>query len=506
MITNSDISYIIVQSGGKGTRLGHYTHNKPKCLVPVNDTPMIVNTLKVFKDKKVIIIGDHLFDVLESYLNTFCKEFDYTLINTDEVGTAAGLKDAVNLIPENEPFILTWSDLFFEKEQVFDFDTDLLVGLSNTFKCRWRLKDNKFENIESYTEGVSGFFAFKDKTKFENIKTDKSLVRGFLTDNYSEKDISSFYNHDCFEVGDIEKYEELLRNKVNHRYFNQVEVVGDKVYKKCIDSKYDSVFDNERNWYKFVEHKFNRIPKIYSIDPLVMQKIDGNHLWEVSENKKEIIENYCDTLHELHSIDTKTTFGQDCEDVYYTKSVSRIEEVKNIIKFIDNPTIRINGKDCLNPFVHLPDFKLSLENVLYTSEYNSIHGDPTFSNTLVDSDNQIWLIDPRGVFGKTLIYGDCRYDWAKFYYSAIGNYDSINSKKFKVNIVDSEVELSIQSNGYEEYSDLIIERSQIKKQDIELIHSSIWLSLTGYVKEDIDSVLFSFYKGCELWNKAIGQI
>ena len=38
---NDDVKYVIVQAGGKGTRMGHYTQNRPKCLVPVNDLSLI---------------------------------------------------------------------------------------------------------------------------------------------------------------------------------------------------------------------------------------------------------------------------------------------------------------------------------------------------------------------------------------------------------------------------------------------------------------------------------
>lgn len=36
-----NISYIIVQAGGKGSRLETLTANKPKALVPINNLPMI---------------------------------------------------------------------------------------------------------------------------------------------------------------------------------------------------------------------------------------------------------------------------------------------------------------------------------------------------------------------------------------------------------------------------------------------------------------------------------
>ena len=200
MIIDDDVKYVIVQAGGKGTRMGQYAQNRPKCLVPIDDIPMIINTLNIYKDKEVIIIADHLSDVLENYLKTFYKRDNYRLVRTTESGTAGGLNEAVSFIPDDEPFILTWADLFFETAQRFFFVEDLLVGLSNTFKCRWSLDGSKFVNESSTTKGVAGFFAFKDKYRFKNLTLDKSLVRGFLSDEYTAGEIGSFYLSGCFEV------------------------------------------------------------------------------------------------------------------------------------------------------------------------------------------------------------------------------------------------------------------------------------------------------------------
>lgn len=501
MIKSQNIKYVIVQSGGKGTRMGHYAQNRPKCLVPVNSVPMIVNTMNVYKDKKVIIIGDHLVDVLDSYLESFCKDYDYKIIRTEEKGTAAGLTKAVSYIPEGEPFILTWSDLFFEKEQHFILETELLVGLSNTFKCRWKYED-QFINESSTTCGVSGFFVFWDKSKFDNISTDKSLVRGFLTDYYAKKNISTFYNHDCFEVGDKDKYEEILSQRPNYRYFNKVDIIDDIVYKRCIDPKYNSVHQNEKEWYKFVGDRYKRIPKVYSSNPLILQKINGKHLWEVDQRKSEIIENYCNALDSLHNIDTIDANPGECMQVYFSKAYQRVAEVSKIIPFFNRPYININGKDCQNPIYDLSYFEDVISSICNIKKYNVIHGDCTFSNTLVDNNCQIWMIDPRGAFGNTQIYGDKRYDWAKFYYSVSGNYDSINSKKFRVNIIGDKVDLEIQSNGYEMFENIIINRSGMSRKEMQLINSTIWMSLTGYVKEDIDAAMYAFYKSCELWSTA----
>ena len=58
-----------------------------------------------------------------------------------------------------------------------------------------------------------------------------------------------------------------------------------------------------------------------------------------------------------------------------------------------------------------------------------IHGDPVFTNVLLDTTNNIKLIDPRGKLGDNeTIYGDIFYDYAKIYQSLIG-YDFILLEK-----------------------------------------------------------------------------
>ena len=59
-----------------------------------------------------------------------------------------------------------------------------------------------------------------------------------------------------------------------------------------------------------------------------------------------------------------------------------------------------------------------------------IHGDPVFSNILINENHKIKFIDMRGKLGDTLtIYGDYLYDWAKIYQSLLG-YDEILLNKF----------------------------------------------------------------------------
>ena len=504
-MNSNDIKYVIIQAGGKGIRMGRYAENKPKCLVPVKGIPMIMNTIEKFKDKEIIIIADYKADVLETYLINFCK-YNFTVCQTTEQGTAGGLSRVMeNVIPDNEPFILTWADLFFEETPEFVFDKELLVGLSDKFKCRWKLEDNKFVNEASTEVGVAGFFAFKNKEKFSKLSISKSLVRGFLSENYTFDEIESFTLSNCFEVGEVDKYENLIASEINHRFFNEVIIDGNKVIKKCIDPKYEDVHNKEKLWYNAVSDRLENIPKIHSYNPFTMEKINGDHLWDIEDDKEQLINNFCDALDSLHNIAEVEANNDDMIDVYLNKTKSRVEEVRSLIRDIDEPMVKINSRMCINPLCDEEYFVNHIKKISNIDKFNIIHGDNTFSNTIADENSKIWFIDPRGVFGNTPIYGDRRYDYAKLYYSAYGNYDSINSKDYRIKLGKRNVDLEIKSNGYEEYADLIIKRSGVPKAEIQLIHACIWFALTGYVKEDYDAVLFAFYKGCQLWTEAVSD-
>jgi hypothetical protein len=105
------------------------------------------------------------------------------------------------------------------------------------------------------------------------------------------------------------------------------------------------------------------------------------------------------------------------------------------------------------------------------------------------------FIDPRGYFGKTELYGDPNYDWAKLYYSVVGNYDQFNLKNFKLKINENDVELEIVSNGWESLEENFFALSGADKQTVKLLHAVIWLSLTTYAWQDYDSICGAFYNG-----------
>ena len=83
--------YIIVQAGGKGTRLGHLTANRPKALVPIGNLPMIFYLFRQFPNSKFIIIADYKAEVMHQYLAAFA-EVQYLIVNAHGAkGTCSGI-------------------------------------------------------------------------------------------------------------------------------------------------------------------------------------------------------------------------------------------------------------------------------------------------------------------------------------------------------------------------------------------------------------------------------
>ena len=88
------------------------------------------------------------------------------------------------------------------------------------------------------------------------------------------------------------------------------------------------------------------------------------------------------------------------------------------------------------------------------------------------------------------------YDFAKVYYSAVGGYDAFNRRKFKLHIDNETVEIIREESSFADIGkEIFLEYFGNNIGKIEILHGLIWLALSGYAKDDIDSVIGSFYLG-----------
>lgn len=504
--------HIIVQAGGRGSRLRHHTWNKPKCLVSINGKPILYHIFDSFDNASFYVVGDYKFEELANYLDVNTPNAPVELIQASGKGTLSGIKQALESIPDDEAFVIVWSDLYLKKHVNFDAtETKPVMGLTSDFICRW-VYDSKEGLIEQPrdTDGVAGLFWFPNKASLKDIPSEGEFVKWYSKNikSFSCKRITNLE-----ELGDFCTIEEKNSQPAFCRFFNSVEFEGDKVVKKVIDDDYKKVHENEIAWYEAASTLgFKKIPKVHSTSPLVLDRIYGQHPYQINDfsrcERETLIRDVLKTLDDLHSLGKQKGVHSECKDVYLNKAISRLNEVRKIIPMFNKDSLTINGLKCKNYFSerYLPELEHIVSENLCTDVFNPIHGDPTFSNMIYSDNREVYLIDPRGSFMKPGIFGDRFYDYAKVYYSTFGGYDFFNRKKFKLYLDLDISEVLMENSAFKtEADEIFTEKFGKNMYKIKLIHALIWVALTGYAKDDFDSSIASFHLGLFHLNEAINE-
>jgi GTP:adenosylcobinamide-phosphate guanylyltransferase len=492
--------HVIVQAGGRGSRLRHHTWNKPKCLVSVRGKSLLHHLFDRFSDAKFVIIGDYAFDRLAKYLDINQPKVEYVLVQTNTKGTSAGVAAALELVPANAPLVLTWSDLIIGQLPNWPEVDCPVVCTTSAFTCRWTASSTgKLHELTGTKDGIPGLFYFPRSAALPPPPPSGEFVKWF---SETVKDYRLLDCPDMEELGEFAAIEASNDRAGFCRFFNRVEIGESTVTKKVVDPAYAEVHCKEIAWYdKAKQLGFRRIPAILATEPLTMARIQGLHAYQMHDlterEKRAVLADYLDALIALHDSDTGPANPAEVKEVYLQKTISRVESVSNMIPGFDHEAMTINGTKCRNVF-H-PKHRGTLERLLpglQPTAFTPIHGDATFSNTLIDDKLRVWFIDPRGYFAKAGIMGDPWYDFAKVYYSAIGGYDTFNRRKFKLHIDEETVEILMEESAFASTAQAIF-RDYFGEAlaRIEVLHGLIWLALSGYAKDDIDSVIGSFYLG-----------
>ncbi len=231
----------------------------------------------------------------------------------------------------------------------------------------------------------------------------------------SSQNISSYQN--------LEKSLGFYNNKIECREFNEIIDKDIATYKKISDDLSGEIY-----YYKNIPNQLKDIfPILFDYDKannrfFEIEKINGISLSHLYLNEELTIQQFDHVLGTLRRI----------HDYKGTQQLTHVKP--NDVNIYDNYSKKLICRYKNYDYSNFENHQQVYEHLLhYLTEYENndkgfykmIHGDPVFSNILINKFGKIKLIDMRGKQGDTnSMYGDLLYDYAKIYQSLIG-YDEI---------------------------------------------------------------------------------
>lgn len=331
-----EFDYIIVKAEGRGEALGRLTKNKPPVLVPIDNCPMLFHLFHKYPDKQFIIIGDYQYAVLDCYLKAFAK-VEYTLLPAmNEDKELVGLSIALNLIPDGKAFLVLDGDVVLKEDYEFPVDVGNYAG---------KLPD-----------GSMGCFLIKDSSL---LKQERIIEN--LQDSLTKFDILL----QPVVLDDAVRYdtEEAVRQVVDRhcRPFNQMEWCKEFILKEGRDEQGQKLATREISWYRRMEELgFDKLPRIYSYEPFIMERINGGNIYNYQltyEEKRNMLADIIAVLRKLHALGSIPASKESMQEAYAVKTFNRLNKVRSVIPFADREYITINGRVCRNIYFHQKEFE-----------------------------------------------------------------------------------------------------------------------------------------------------
>lgn len=252
----------------------------------------------------------------------------------------------------------------------------------------------------------------------------------------------------------------------------------------------------------------------YTVEYIPYKDLSGLILSEeiTPQTGKVLLEKLFNILDHIH--DYKPIFSKnnlEIDQFYTGKTFERIQALtqdENLRPLVESDTIKINGKIYKNFFKFQEEFIESVQNFVSKYAYlTAIHGDFCFGNILYCPKTiQIKLIDPRGSFGNSGIYGHPFYDYAKLLHCLHGGYDQIVTNQYQLEQRDTNDFLFQKSQNHllislhKTFRELVHERG-IELEFLYLIEASLFLSMTILHYEDPQRQKALFLNGIIILNE-----
>jgi tRNA A-37 threonylcarbamoyl transferase component Bud32 len=507
---------ICIVAAGLATRLQPLTNYIPKFLINIGKQTGFVEMIRYW--------SKHSTDFTIIIHPMYFKDSGYTLtIKTCEtaLGTAHTIDTSLGNEYTDQEVLFTWCDVIPSKDfELADLDMATMHGDGMAvFTVNNGLNRYKFEQntlIQAHDGDVIGIYYV------ENYKplTGQYVEGQDFADVLSKNFLNQFPLEGIIDFGDKEKLFEVLKTADEGREFNSIEIFDNFVHKKALNEQGKKLLRQEFLWYQELHQNGikTRVPKVYipfAEDEMIMERVNGVSMYKVfskmdGHQQMKMLDNVDKQLKllasEVEMEVSNETVKSDIHREAHGKLINRYNEIKQMIDAFGTDISVVNGLKINTDVVHVI---CELTNELWkhyadTDTYQLIHGDLQMSNTMVNPRSlEVTLIDPRGYFGDTKLYGLQDYDKAKMLYALTG-YDLFNySTDFHIkNISSTEIEFDIPSPLNSKYGPAMLAK-------YEPVHylwlAVIWLGLAQYIKNNPVKSLAAHYHGLYLATKFLNK-
>ena len=310
---------VVILAGGKGSRMGHYTQNIPKPMVPLGGKPILeyqIELIKKYNLNDITILIGYKGDVIKEYFNTgkqWGVNINY-IEDPDPLGTAGSVKEIESLISES--FILFYGDTILDID-LFDlinfhnkkggiatlvvhpndhpYDSDLVAINKNNLITNFISKPHKnfHRNLVNAALYILSPEIFKYITKDKYSDFGRDLFPRIISRGVS---IYGYNTHEYIkDIGTVERLQEVEKD-----YFSgRVQNLNKSKKQKAIFIDRDGVINQEADPLNSID-KFKLLPGV----PDAIKTINkSDYLSVVVTNQPIIAKNFAteNQVNEIHN-------------------------------------------------------------------------------------------------------------------------------------------------------------------------------------------------------------
>ncbi|MBI4835804.1 MAG: NTP transferase domain-containing protein [Candidatus Abawacabacteria bacterium] len=495
---------LVIPTAGLATRLSPLNTYYPKGLIPLGDEPLIAKILALYRRTKwyriVIIIPPHTRARFTSLIQSFSSCFPIVLVEQETPnGLLDAIKKASSELNDADQIGIHLADTLLQKVFVEkDFaNSFVLTGIVNSTQdwCMAEISQDRVLRAlydkpahSQLQEAIAGVYFFSDAQLFLGAlaAVPKALDISAVIGKYIQStSIYAQLRSDWQDAGQIQHL-----HSVEEAFCTQKKVKVFRAGQSVIKCSHSKSFAAEQYFYRHTRspqsfprligatrHKLEtaycplRSLAYYGLyepmNVLAIQHINAG-LWH----------------HMAESFYTGKVYCSDAQAqtnwMYGERVVLLVEETMPEWATIDD--VKLNNHKIYGwPLLRTAILKRAIH-LAKTARMAHIHGDFHLANILYDPVSHFFLlVDPRGMWGDQYsIYGDIRYDIAKFLHSFHGGYEYIKrGLSLFQKVATQEYVLSYPSDPWNcvLLIDQLIKKYQISLDDVLWIEGLCFLSM-----------------------------